>query len=81
MTDSNTEVVAYSGEVILVGWGTNASSGHTIRLALPTSIAEAHPFALFPKGMEHGQRFLMSFTPVLDDQTTVTKEDINRGTT
>lgn len=58
----------YEGEVLLLGYGWNPDKGHWITLALNVSDAEGHPFNGFKRGLEKGQRFQMTFTPILDNE-------------
>ena len=59
----------FEGEVRLLRWGESSSAGRTITLELSGGDSDsAHPFRGLPTGHQHGQRFLMSFVPIDDNE-------------
>jgi hypothetical protein len=59
----------FEGEVRLLRWGESSSAGRTITLELSGADSDsAHPFRGLPTGHQRGQRFLMSFVPIDDNE-------------
>jgi hypothetical protein len=58
----------YEAEVRLLRWGESSSAGRTITLELPPDEGQAHPFKGLPTGQAHGQRFIMQFVAIGDDE-------------
>lgn len=60
---------AYETEAILLAWHvSDGPQGHWVKFKLPLAITDGHPFALFAKGPEHGQRFRMTFEAIGSDE-------------
>lgn len=64
--------IAFSGEVMLLGWSETSREGRTVRLRL-TDEEESHPFRrmLTAAGKTPGQRFMAVFVMLDDDETPV----------
>lgn len=68
-------MTTFEVEVVLLDWGASARTGHWIKLALPVPLTDGHPFALFERGAEHGQRFHMTFTAIGNDEKPMVNPD------
>jgi hypothetical protein len=58
----------FEAEVRLIRWSESSTAGRTITIELPPDAGEAHPFRGLPTGHQHGQRFLMQFAAIGDDE-------------
>lgn len=62
-------MTVYETEAILLAWHvSDGPQGHWVKFKLPLAITDGHPFALFVKGPEHGQRFRMTFEAIGNDE-------------
>ena len=63
------QALAFEAEVRLLRWSESSTAGRTITLELPPDQGDAHPFRGLPTGHQNGQRFMMSFAAIDDDET------------
>jgi len=69
MTDAREAMTfKFEAEVRLIRWSESSTAGRTITIELPPDAGEAHPFRGLSTGHQHGQRFLMQFSAIGDDE-------------
>lgn len=68
------EMIAYQGEVMLLGWAETNSRGRTVTFQLSED-GDSHPFREHKvrSGKIAGQRYMMVLVEIGDDETVVTK--------
>jgi hypothetical protein len=71
---STEQIIAYQGEVMLLGWSETSNRGRTITLQLPAD-GEGHPFstAVTKHGKTAGQRYAIVMVEIGDDEKPVEK--------
>jgi hypothetical protein len=74
----NQEMVAFQGEVMLLGWADSSTRGRTVTFLLDED-ADAHPFKDFTikSGKRSGQRFMCVLVEINEDEQPVKQEQRN----
>lgn len=77
MSETTDRIVAWEGEVMLLGWGHTSTRGKTVTFQLPEE-SEGHPFAPYRMGNSKragraGQRFMCVLVQLDDDERPVEK--------
>lgn len=74
MDGMSDDVVAWQGEMLLLGWAESHTKGRTVTFLLPEE-GQEHPFKAFTvsKGKRSGQRFAAVFVQIGDDEKPVVK--------
>lgn len=66
------KIVAFQGEVMLLGWADTSTRGKTVTFQL-TEEGDGHPFRDFTMGKKAGQRFMAALVQVDDSEKPVEK--------